>query len=81
VDAAVAMPTKEEMLKFAKAIEKIVSETDYNHMEAIVEYCKETGLEIELAASLVNTNLKSKIEADAQDLNMLPKSQRLPFSN
>lgn len=75
------MPTKEEMLKFAKAIEKIVSETDYNHMEAIVEYCKETGMEIELAASLVNTNLKSKIEADAQDLNMLPKSQRLPFSN
>lgn len=74
------MPTKEEMLKFAKAIEKIVSETDYNHMEAIVEYCKETGMEIELAASLVNTNLKSKIEADAQDLNMLPKSQRLPFS-
>lgn len=73
------MPTKEEMLKFAKAIEKIVSETDYNHMEAIVEYCKETGLEIELAASLVNSNLKSKIEADAQDLNMMPKSARLPF--
>jgi hypothetical protein len=74
------MPTKEEMLKFAKAIEKIVSDTDYNHMEAIVEYCKQTGMEIELAASLVNTNLKSKIESDAQDLNMLPKSQRLPFS-
>lgn len=73
------MPTKEEMLKFAKAIEKLVSETDYNHMEAIVEYCKETGLEIELAASLVNSNLKSKIEADAQDLNMMPKSARLPF--
>jgi hypothetical protein len=73
------MPTKEEMMKFAKAIEKLVAETDYNHMEAIVEYCKTTGLEIELAASLVNTNLKSKIESDAQDLNLLPKSARLPF--
>lgn len=73
------MPTKEEMLKFAKAIEKIVSETDYNHMEAIVEYCKDTGMEIELAATLVNSNLKSKLEADAQDLNLLPKSARLPF--
>lgn len=73
------MPTKEEMLKFARAIEKLVAETDYNHMEAIVEYCKTTGLEIELAASLVNTNLKSKIESDAQDLNLLPKSARLPF--
>jgi hypothetical protein len=73
------MPTKEEMLKFARAIEKMVAETDYNHMEAIVEYCKETGMEIELAATLVNSNLKSKLESDAQDLNLLPKSARLPF--
>lgn len=73
------MPTKEEMLKFAKAIEKIVTETDYNHIEAISEYCTQTGMEIELAATLVNSNLKSKIEADAQDLNLLPKSARLPF--
>lgn len=73
------MPTKEEMLKFAKAIEKIVTETDYNHIEAISEYCIQTGMEIELAATLVNSNLKSKIEADAQDLNLLPKSARLPF--
>jgi hypothetical protein len=28
---------------------------------------------------LVNSNLKSKLEADAQDLNLLPKSARLPF--
>lgn len=73
------MPTKEEMLKFSKAIEKLVTETDYNHMEAIVEYCKTTGMEIEVAATLVNSNLKSKIEADAQDCNMMPKSARLPF--
>lgn len=73
------MPTKEEMLKFSKEIERIVSTTDYNHMEAIVEYCKQTGLEIEMAASLVNSNLKSKIESDAQQLNMLPKTQQLPF--
>jgi hypothetical protein len=73
------MPTKEEMLKFAKAIEQLVATTDYNHMEAIVEYCKQTGMEIELAATLVNNNLKAKLESDAQDLNLLPKSARLPF--
>ena len=73
------MPTKDEMLKFAIAIEEIVSKTDYNHIEAIVEYCKQTGMEIELASTLVNSNLKSKIEVDAQDLNLLPKSTRLPF--
>jgi hypothetical protein len=73
------MPTKDEMLKFAVAIEEIVAKTDYNHIEAIVEYCKKTGMEIEVASTLVNSNLKSKLETDAQDLNLLPKSNRLPF--
>lgn len=73
------MPTKDEMMKFAKAIEELVARTDYNHIEAIVEYCKETGLEIEVASSLVNSNLKAKIELDAQEANMLPKTARLPI--
>jgi len=74
------MPTKDEMVKFAKAIETLVSETDYTYIEAIVEYCKQTGLEIEVAASLCNSNLKSKLENDAMDNNMLKvKSSRLPI--
>lgn len=73
------MPTKDEMMKFARAIEELVSRTDYNHIEAIVEYCKDTGLEIEVASSLVNSNLKAKIELDAQEANMLPKTARLPI--
>jgi len=74
------MPTKDEMMKFAKEIDKIVSETDYNYIEAITEYCKKTGLEIEVAATLVNANLKSKIESDALDYNMLKeKGSRLPL--
>jgi len=73
------MASKEEMREFAKAIEKIVSDTDYTYYEAIVEYCNTTGLEVEIAATLVNNSLKEKIEMDAQDHNLLPKSARLPF--
>jgi hypothetical protein len=74
------MPTKEEMSKFAKAIDGLVANTDYNYIEAIVEYCKQTGLEIEVAATLVNANLKAKLTADAMDNNMLKeKSSRLPL--
>jgi hypothetical protein len=73
------MPTKDEMYKFQLAIEEIVCGTDYNYMEAIVEYCERTGMEIELASSLVNKDLKAKIQLDAQELNMLPKSSRLPI--
>jgi hypothetical protein len=74
------MPTKDEMKKFAMAIEALVANTDYNYIEAIVEYCRETGLEVEVAASLVNSNLKAKLENDAMDNNMLKvKSSRLPI--
>jgi hypothetical protein len=74
------MPTKDEMAKFAKSIEEFVANTKYNYIEAIVEYCKTTGLEIEVAATLINSNLKSKIENVALDNNMLKeKGARLPI--
>lgn len=73
------MPTKDEMFKFQQEIENLVAGTDYNYMEAIVEYCNLTGMEIELASSLVNKDLKAKIAIDAENLNMLPKAARLPI--
>ena len=74
------MPTREEMSKFAKAIDALVAKTNYNYIEAIVEHCKQTGLEIEVAATLINANLKAKIESDAMDNNMLKeKGSRLPI--
>ena len=74
------MPTKDEMAKFARAIDGLVANTDFNYIEAIVEYCKKTGLEIEVAATLVNSNLKSKLANNAMDLNLLKeKGSRLPI--
>jgi hypothetical protein len=74
------MPTKEEMLKFTRAIEELVSRTDYNYIEAICEYCKDTGLEMEVAATLITPNLKSKIHEQAQNLNLIKeKGNRLPI--
>ena len=73
------MPTKDEMMKFARAIDELVAQTDYNYIEAVVEHCKQTGLEIEVAATLINQNLKAKIESDAMDLNLLPKTNKLPI--
>lgn len=74
------MPTKEEMLKFSQNIENIVSRNNINYIEAIVDYCTSTGLEIEVAATLINQNLKSKIQCEAIDMNMLKiKSNKLPL--
>jgi putative aminopeptidase FrvX len=75
------MPTKDEQKKFAFAIDSLVANTDYNYIEAIVEYCKQTGLEIEMASKLINKTLKKKIEIDAMDNNMLKvkSSSKLPI--
>jgi hypothetical protein len=74
------MPTKDEMNTFALLIEALVLKTKVGYVDAIVDYCAETGLEIEVAATLVNQNLKSKIESDAADRNMFKeKSARLPI--
>ncbi|NBP69789.1 MAG: hypothetical protein EBR30_03390 [Cytophagia bacterium] len=74
------MPTKDEMKKFAYAIDSMVANSDYTYLEAIVEYCKETGLEVEVAASLINSGLKAKIESQAMEQNMLKtKTSRLPI--
>jgi len=74
------MPTKEEMSIFARQIDSLVAAYEYNYIEAIVEHCKTTGLEIEVAVTLINANLKSKIESDAISLNLLKeKISRLPL--
>ena len=76
----ILMPTKDEMKKFSFAIDSMVANTDYTYLEAIVEYCKDTGLEIEVAATLINSNLKTKIEGQAMDLNLLKeKASKLPI--
>ena len=61
-------------------IEQLVANTDYTYLEAITEHCKETGLEIEVAATLITPNLKAKIQEQAENLNMLKgKGNRLPI--
>jgi hypothetical protein len=74
------MATKEEMRKFAMKIESLVANTDYTYLEAIVQHCKDTGLEIEVAATLVNPTLKAKMQEQAEKANLLKvKTSRLPI--
>lgn len=73
------MPSKSEMVEFERQIEKLVQFHKIDHIDAIVMYCKENELEIEVAASLVNKNLKHKLSLDAQSLNLIPKTKKLPL--
>jgi len=48
-------------------------------MESILTHCKETGLEIEVASTLISPALKAKIKEEAQENNMLRKTSKLPI--
>ena len=73
------MPTREEIKQFSMLIEQMAIEKRLGLMDAICHHCKETGLEIEIAASLISSALKARIRDEAQDLNLLKKSSKLPI--
>lgn len=75
------MANREEITNFSFQIEKIAVEKSISYMDAVVLYCENTGFEIELAAKLLSTSLKSKIKLEAEHLNFLPKSNtaKLPL--
>lgn len=73
------MPTKQEILEFSLMIEDLTGELKCSHIDAIVHYCEKTGMEIESASSLVSSALKAKIAEEAEELNLLKKSSKLPI--
>ena len=64
---------------FSLEIEKIAKEKDITHMDAVLLYCKDNQIEPEKVSSLITKGLKEKIEANARELNFLPKVARLPI--
>lgn len=68
------MPSKDEMNTFSMAIETLAKKKEMSYMDAILEYCNDTGLEVELAAKLISGALKAKIKIEAEELHFLPKS-------
>lgn len=75
------MISREEITTFSFKIEEIVEEKDVSYMDAILLYCEQTGFEIEVAAKLISSSLKSKIKIEAENLHFLPKSNtsKLPI--
>ena len=67
--------------KFSRTIEEIVVEKKIPYMDAIVWYCERNEREVEVAAKLLNGVIKTKLEAEAIDLNFLstPKGSKLPL--
>jgi hypothetical protein len=73
------MPTREEIKDFSVMIKDLADSKRLGLMDAICHHCKETGLEIEVAATLVSSALKAELKEEAQGLNLMKKSSKLPI--
>lgn len=73
------MPTREEKDDFSLLILKRAMRMRIDHIDAIITYCEEVELEPEVAATLINDELKSRLEEEAEDLRVIPKRGRLPL--
>ena len=72
------MPTKEEIKNFSLVIEQMALNLKCSKIDAIVHYCQEMGVEIEVASTLLSSNLKAKIREEAEEANLLKKTSKLP---
>jgi hypothetical protein len=73
------MPTRDEIKEFSMLIENMATDKHLGLMDAICHHCKETGLEVEVAATLISSALKAKIRDEAQLLNLIKKNSKLPI--
>jgi len=67
--------------EFSLNIESIVKEKKITHMDAVVWYCDENGLDTSQVSSLISKSLKEKIQVEATNLRMLkiPRCGVLPI--
>jgi len=60
----------------------LVEETVKNHrstyMDAIIHICDDIDVELEDVRKFISPTIKDKIEAEAMNLNFLPKQNMLP---
>jgi len=67
--------------EFMVEIEALVKDKRVSYIDAVVLYCDINQIEIETAASIIKSSvkMKAKIQDDAEELNLLPRSRKLPI--
>ena len=65
---------------FSKRVEEKVLQSGEGYIESIKNLCDEMEIEPELAAKYLSQPIIEKIKAEAEDINLMPKTPKL-FSN
>ena len=60
-------------------IEKLVEKTSMSYLDAMLYHAEVNGLESETVAGLINVKTKTKLREEAEKLNFMPKTSKLPI--
>ena len=60
-------------------IEELVEKTSMSYLDAMLYHAEENGLESETVAGLINVKTKTKLREEAEKLNFMPKTSKLPI--
>ena len=60
-------------------IEDIVERTSMSYLDAMLYHADENSLESETVAGLINVKTKTKLREEAEKLNFMPKTSKLPI--
>jgi len=66
--------------KFTKLIENTVADLKIPYMDAILKVCETNDIEIEDIRKFISPVIKDKLEAEAMELNFLPKKNAIDSS-
>lgn len=71
---------QDKIKNFSSEIYSMIKEKDMDYIDAVVHWCDLYQIDVELAASLVklDPNLLCEVQFDAENLNYLKKTARLP---
>jgi len=66
-------------LNIQNEVEKIIKKKNCSYMEAVLQICEVHAVDPSYIAKHLSKPIIEKIRAEAQSLNFLPKSSRLPI--
>ena len=66
--------------KFTKLIESTVVDLKIPYMDAILKVCETNDIEVEDIRKFISPVIKDKLEAEAMELNFLPKKNAIDSS-
>ena len=65
--------------RYNSEIEEIVERTSMSYLDAMLYHADENGLESETVAGLINVKTKTKLREEAEILNFMTKTSKLPI--